>query len=346
VAALIGRPFFLLAFWRKGTFSLNMSDEVIFSYALNGPKQGQELRGESIAEELQCDNLAWVHLDRAHMDTREWFTANMSYLEDSVVDALVAEETRPRASSVGDGMMVILRGVNTNEGAAPEDMVSIRIWADARRIVSLRKFKVRAAEDIAQTIIAGTGPTTAGAFLAAMTERLDARIEATIGELDDATDELEERLVAQAEPALRHPITDIRRRTIQLRRHISPQREAVNAMTTAQHDWIDDPSRRRLSHAHDRLSRFVEDLDAIRDRAQVVKDELTNALADRLNRNTYVLSVIAAIFLPLGFLTGLMGINLGGIPGAASANAFWIFSGILVVLVIAQVVIFRMLRWF
>jgi zinc transporter len=78
----------------------------------------------------------------------------------------------------------------------------------------------------------------------------------------------------------------------------------------------------------------------------VVKDELTNALADRLNRNTYVLSVIAAIFLPLGFLTGLMGINLGGIPGAASANAFWIFSAILVVLVVAQVVIFRMLRWF
>ena len=232
-----------------------MSDEVIFSYALNGPKQGQPLHGDAIAEELQSDNLAWVHLDRAHMDTRDWFTDNMAYLDDSVVDALLAEETRPRASSVGDGMMVILRGVNTNEGAALEDMVSIWIWVDSRRIVSLRKSKVRAADEIAEMIGAGTGPTTAGAFLAAMTERLDGRIELAIGEIDDATDALEERLVGHPDPDLRHPITDIRRRTIQLCRHISPQREAVSAIITALHDWIDDQSRRRLSHAHDRLSR-------------------------------------------------------------------------------------------
>ena len=38
----------------------------------------------------------------------------------------------------------------------------------------------------------------------------------------------------------------------------------------------------------------------------------------------YVLSVIAAVFLPLGFLTGLLGINVGGMPGADNAAAFWL----------------------
>lgn len=323
-----------------------MSDEVIFSYVLNGPKQGQALHGSDVATELKNENLAWVHLDRSHIDTRAWFTTNIPYLDDIVIDALLAEETRPRASSVGDGMMVILRGVNTNEGAAVEDMVTVRIWIDACRIVSLRRSRVRACEDIAERISAGHGPTSSGAFLALMAERLDARIEIAMGEIDEAIDELEERLLVHAEPALRHPITDIRRRTIQLRRHISPQREAVDAIVSAEHAWIDEQSRQRLSHTHDRLNRFVEHLDSIRDRAQVVKDELTNALADRLNRNTYVLSVIAAIFLPLGFLTGLMGINIGGIPGASDSDAFWVFSGILLVVVAVQVAIFRMLRWF
>ena len=150
----------------------------------------------------------------------------------------------------------------------------------------------------------------------------------------------------QADPALRRPITDIRRRTIQLRRYIAPQREAVQAIKAAQLDWIDTASRTRMNEAQDRLTRFVEDLDAIRERAQVVKDELANALADRLNRNTYTLSVIAAIFLPLGFATGLVGINLAGIPGADNPDGFALFCGILVLLVVVQVILFRLMRWF
>ena len=62
--------------------------------------------------------------------------------------------------------------------------------------------------------------------------------------------------------------------------------------------------------------------------------------------NLYILSVIAAIFLPLGFLTGLLGINVGGIPGDQSPYAFAIFCGILSVLVILQILIFRKLKWF
>ena len=84
----------------------------------------------------------------------------------------------------------------------------------------------------------------------------------------------------------------------------------------------------------------------IRERAQVVKDELQNMLADRLNKNMYVLSVIAAIFLPLGFLTGLLGINVGGIPGADNSMSFLIFCGILTAIVVFQIWLFKKMKWF
>ena len=94
------------------------------------------------------------------------------------------------------------------------------------------------------------------------------------------------------------------------------------------------------------MLRYVEELDAIRERAQIVKDELANMIADRLNKNTYILSVIAAIFLPLGFLTGLLGVNIGGIPGVNSPIAFAVFCLLLTILVAVQVIIFRKLKWF
>ncbi|MCG6903284.1 MAG: zinc transporter ZntB [Rhodobacter sp.] len=323
-----------------------MSGPIIFAYALNGPRAGQALSGSDINEQLQSDALAWVHLDLNHPDARSWLQENLTYIDHHALDALLAEETRPRATEIAGGLLVNLRGVNLNEGADPEDMVSIRLWLDPHRIISLRRRRVRAAVDIEERIQNGTGPETAGQFIALLVERLATRAEPVLREIDDAADALEEDVVAHASPDLRRPITEIRRRTIQLRRYIGPQRDAVTAIRSSPLGWIDDQNRRRLTEAQDRLTRYVEDLDAIRERSQIVKDELTNARADRLNRNTYLLGVIAAIFLPLGFFTGLLGINVGGIPGTDNPAAFWIFTSGLVVVVAVQVVIFRLLKWF
>ena len=100
-----------------------------------------------------------------------------------------------------------------------------------------------------------------------------------------------------------------------------------------------------MTEAHDNITRFVEELDSVRERSQVISDEVTNILTERLNKNMYALSVVAAIFLPLGFLTGLLGINIGDSPGAENPQAFLAFCGILALVVSLQIVIFRKMRW-
>ena len=89
----------------------------------------------------------------------------------------------------------------------------------------------------------------------------------------------------------------------------------------------------------------AEDLEAVRERAAVSQEELLSRLSEQLNQRMYVLSIVAAVFLPLGFLTGLLGINVGGIPGADNAQAFWIFSGLLLIAVVIQLLVFRWKKW-
>jgi len=59
----------------------------------------------------------------------------------------------------------------------------------------------------------------------------------------------------------------------------------------------------------------------------------------------YLLSIVAAIFLPLGLLTGLLGINVGGIPGSENHLAFAFVCLILVIIAVFLLSIFKRIKW-
>lgn len=318
---------------------------VLFAYALNGPQAGQKLQGDAIADCLRDDTLGWVHLAADHEETQDWIARQMPYLDETVPAALTAPSTRSRASRIGKGILAVLRGLNFNDGKDPEDMVAIRIWAEQERIVTLARQRVRALEDIAASIAAGEGPDSAGEFIALLAERLNARMEPLISDLDVETDALETQVIGKPDQDLRHRIVAMRLQVIELRRHAAPQREALQRLEGDDIPFTDDTDRRHLREAREKLTRLVENLDEMRDSLAVLREELSGQLSDRLNRHMYILSILSAIFLPLGFLTGLLGINVGGMPGAENPMAFWYVCGGLVVVVVLQLWILRRARW-
>lgn len=323
-----------------------MTGPILLAYAINGDGTGTVLSGVAISDGLKDDQLAWVHLDAGDEGTGPWLSHELSYLDPFIISALTADETRPRMTQIGDGAIIILRGVNLNSGADTEDMVSVRMFIDSHRIISLQRRNVKAISAIETLLKSGKGPKNSGDFLCQLVSQLTGRFETVLADLDDLTDDTEEKLIINADTALRQDITNIRKKAIVFRRHMAPQRDAISQLRMAELEWVTETQSRHLHENYNHIMRYVEELDAIRERAQIVKDELANMIADRLNKNTYVLSVIAAIFLPLGFLTGLLGINIGGIPGVDSPVAFTIFCVFLIVVVAVQVYIFRKLKWF
>lgn len=323
-----------------------MSEHILLAYGFDGKGGAEPLTGNAISEQIRDDKLAWVHLDANFDETREWLEKEVSYLDPYIIEALLEDETRPRMTQVGDGALIILRGVNLNKDSTPEDMVSIRLWIDKHRIISLRKRKLKAVGDIEAHIKAVKAPKDSGDFICQLTSLMFDRMELALSELDESTDDIEEQILEDADTSLREQIIDVRKKAIIFRRYMAPQRDAISQLRMANLKWLKEDHKRYLQEAYNHVTRHVEDLDAIRERAQIVKDELANIMADRLNHNMYVLSVIAAIFLPLGFLTGLLGINVGGIPGSDNPYAFLIFCALLILLVLVQVVLFKKLKWF
>lgn len=325
--------------------NLEGNDPILYAYSISGDGSGKALNGEDISQKIREDHLAWVHLDATNPATRDWLEKEVSYLDPLILDALLAEETRPRMVEYEQGALMILRGVNLNDNANPEDMVSVRAWVDRSRIITLRKRPLKAVRDIADKLDQGSGPKDAGDFVGMLSARLFERMEPVFSDLDDRLDMIEEDILDKLDTSRRKEIVELRKQAIIFRRYIAPQKDVMSYLRTSDLKWLDADHKRLIQEAHDRVTRYVEDLDTIRERAQIVKDELANGLADRMNKNMYVLSIVAAIFLPLGFLTGLLGINVGGMPGADSDIAFWVVCAMCIAFAFGLTGVFRLFKW-
>jgi zinc transporter len=77
----------------------------------------------------------------------------------------------------------------------------------------------------------------------------------------------------------------------------------------------------------------------------VVQEELFNRISQEQNARTYVLSIVAAIFLPITFISGVFGMNVAGLPGLEDIKSFWVVSGVMTAISVGIMIWLRFKRW-
>lgn len=312
---------------------------------LNGKGAGRDTDAAGVEQWSEDQGVLWVHLDVADAGAGDWLSHH-SNLPAMVVDALLAGETRPRSTFNEQGLLIVLRGVNTNPGADPEDMVSIRIWIEANRIISSQRRKLLSIQDVKRALASSDGPSSSGNFLAALVERLADRIGDFVDSIEDRMDDAEEEIAEGRLPGFRQRLSASRRQIAHVRRFLAPQRDALDRLNRQPCEWLTELDAHALRQESDRITRYLEDLDLAKERAIVLQEELLGHIAQEQNARMYVLSVVAAIFLPLTFVTGLLGMNVGGLPGLESKLGFVWSLVVMVFAAVGLVVFFRWKKWF
>ncbi|PTX57797.1 zinc transporter [Litoreibacter ponti] len=289
--------------------------------------------------EFETATYRWVHFDATDPALPAWLEANVPDLPRRT---LLQVETRPRCDSYEDGLILNLRGVNLNEGASAFDMVSLRIWVIDGLIVTVRFRKIFAVDAIRVDFEEGRGPESLGAFIVRLVDGLTDRIEQTVLHGVEAADEIEAK-VFDDEVAVE--IGPLRRETIGLRRYVGPQRDALQKLSSIDVGFLSKTTHLRLREAMNRTTVAVEALASTQDRLIAAQDHLDASQANRQGRNGYVLSIVAAIFLPLGFLTGVFGMNVAGLPGTEWPYAFAALCAFMVVVALVLIWVFKQRDW-
>lgn len=320
---------------------------LLFGRVLDGQGAGRPLGWDEVRQWQPSDagEVLWVHLCRNKPGVEEWL--NALDIPEPTRELLVSDKTRPRAFREGDTLVATLRGINFNPGAEPEDMLSMQLWCDGRILVTLRRQPLQTPRHVLRMIDRReAGPSDCGALITEITEAMITRMNRAIVDMNDHIDQLEDRDTDDEDTeAVLDKIATIRRNCLGLKRHMGPMHEALEDMARYSPEWFESHDRREISESIDRLRRYLDDLDISKESAVVLQDDIRARSIARNERTNYLLTIVAAIFLPLGFVTGLLGINVGGVPGMENTSAFWIVCAMCGAIMVLQLILFWKWKW-
>ena len=289
------------------------------------------------------EGFLWIHLEGKDEADLAFLKAQHE-IPDVAVGALAASETRPRCDRIDEGAILNLRGPGDVDPDDSDRLVSIRFWIGRGRVTSLSRRHLTAIDGVRTRMEAGELHDP-GDLVAAFARAISKQLDPQVAGLSDTLDDVESKLEEESLYRLRRTITAVRSEAIGFRRFVAPNRDALRTMVDLDFDWLAEDDRLHIIDAADRFARMAEELEAVRERAALLHEQITDLRAEQIDQRSLLIAVVAFIFLPLTFITGLLGMNVQGIPYAQEAWAFWGVVGFCLVVALGVLGWFLWRRW-
>ena len=302
-----------------------------------------EITRPNIELALKEDRLLWLDLhgtdDEVLILLREVFKIHPLAIED------VKEfGQRPKIEDYDDFVSIVAYGAR----GLGEPLVEVHCFYAERYLVSVHRDDVPSIGEACHTLTR----LHTDRRLVALYRVLDALVDTMfpyLAAIDDRIDELQDQIFVNPKESQLAALFELKRELVTMRKLVSPQRDLVSAM---QSGGVPIPgmtaeSERYIRDLYDHLIRIGDMVDSYRDLTSGALEAYTSMVSNRLNDVTKQLTIIATVFLPLSFLTGFFGQNLGWLVNReGSLTAFLIFGiGTEVLAVIALFVMFRRRGW-
>lgn len=303
-----------------------------------------QLKRQADADEP--DATTWVDLDSRDGDTSDWIESQ-SGLSAEVRQRLLGSDDLSRREVIDGGLLICFRTQSVSPAPDASGYGSIRIWIEKDRVITVRSetslscdaLRVAATADEEAT---NWAPFEIVAFLAHRdVEQFEPLISNVIGKLD----ELEDQILDADDDQVEEELPMIRRLTIRARRNLVTLRNLLAFITADESLPICKHERGALESAKNHVLTYLESLDDCHERTHLLQDQLEARMTSRLNRITYQLTLVATVFLPLSFLTGLLGMNVAGIPDEHNPWGFALVCVVMVLIAIGFWFFFRWRRW-
>lgn len=288
-------------------------------------------------------SLAWIDLDLNDAGAKSWLQSQIR-LEEETLNLVLNEVNRNRCLSSSQGLFLSLcYPSGAQEDGKEEAVLHIGVLITPSRILTVHRGCVPSIEALWSVLREDEEElTSAWNVLTQLVLRVTVQVELILDQAAGEIDLLEDRVFEDDSQPPIDELGKIRRQLILDRRHIASMTRVFEESVDDHGLGLDEKSIGELRGVVQSITRLERTVEFFLERANLIQDQIQSQLSDRLNTATLRLGIVATVFLPLSFLTGLLGINVGGMPGSHNPIAFWVVCAILTILAIgAWIVVAR-----
>ena len=288
--------------------------------------------GSGKAGDNTCpDGVTWFDINIADNADHEWLMA-WQEISEQTRTALLEPVRFSHYEQVPDGTLLSMRTLRPGAEDDLTDLGDLKLLIGPTTAITLRSGKVAAVDQLRQNLSSNKSLVTAVDLLGFMVTGMTNRMEPVISDLTQDIDDVEDAMLDGGLIPPQQTLSEFQRRIVRTRRQVNYTQQVLDPMTTDPTLALDADDRETLVRASKHVTRYLQRLDECRTRVQTLGDQIEAQRSEIMTLSSLNLTIVATVFLPLTFITGLLGMNVAGIPDQHNPYGFWLVTGLSVII--------------
>ncbi len=293
---------------------------------------------EDLEAHLEAGAFVWLDIAQRDPDELDELGERFGFDPAAIEDVLDVEQL-PKFDSYGDHLFVVLHALTTAEDRL--DTHEVDCFLQPNLLVTVRTERIAGLEWLWNAVQAHPHMAEHGSdeLFAQLAEVIGRRYIEVIDAVETRADALADDALS-AEPNVLAEVQLLKREEATIRRVLRPQRLVIGALRSNTAGFFTGDSLKLLTDAYDVHNLVVESLESTRGLLTDTLDTYRGAAAERQAHAATMLTVYAAILLPLTLITGWYGMNVSNLPGSQAKWGWLIVTGLMMLFAVVSWLIF------
>lgn len=285
--------------------------------------------GSAIDEGAAAGAFLWLHFNLSHAGAERWLRVHAG-LELDFFEALTEGSRSTRIERVHDSVFAVLNDVTYDFAFEAGHVATMWISARAHLVVTARRSPLRSVDRLRAAVSRQQIQvhSAAGVLDHLLREQADELL-GIARKAAGRVDELEDLLLAGRTERLAAELAQLRRMSVRLQRLLAPEPSALFRMLAHAPEWLHESDRQNLRQASEEFAVVMRDIGALQERTKLLQEESAARAAEQNNRSLFILTMVTVLALPINLISGLLGMNVGGVPLRDHGLGFWIVVAII-----------------
>lgn len=275
---------------------------------------------------------AWLHFHDIPSMLTQW-PPQLAAAPAAFGDALRKGHRSSRLMRAHQNLIAVLNDVDYDSEREPSlEVATLWLNVDARCLLSVRSLPLRSVDRLRHDVEARQPFHSPVALLNRLLQEQADVLSGIARDAVHVTNDVESALGAGKLPKRSSLLGKMRRDLVRLRRLLAPEPAMLFRLAIRAPEWMREEDAQSLHQCAEQFALVLRDTAGLEERIRLLQEEIASKVGERTNRSVLILTSATVIALPVTLISGLLGMNIGGLPFKYYGGGFWVVLVIAVLL--------------